>query len=183
MSAEHDSNQMLSFSITFFILLGFMPLWKALATMATVGTHPVMFSPTPPFTLLFSSHQSLSTLFTSIWYFVLISFFFVWPSVFDSLCFSYASYAVQMKRICFNFFTCVVCHMPAHVPRLPVTLSAQLPVACHQSCHSLPPTELSHWPQALTPHFMDHGPPAYFMHFSVRGCVFAWMMRNKDSEV
>lgn len=42
---------------------------------------------------------------------------------------------------------------------LPVTLPGWLPDPHHQSCSSLP-----HWPQALTPHFMDHGPHAFFYY-------------------
>lgn len=127
---------MLSFSIISFILSGFMLPRKASATMATAGTHPVMcllcFSITPPFMLLFSSHQGLSSLHNHL--------IFCFHSLFLCMSFGFlvSLLLICSSNACFNFFICVVCHISVHVPPLPVTLPAQLPVACHQSCHSLP---------------------------------------------
>lgn len=45
---------------------------------------------------------------------------------------------------------------------------------------SSPP--LPHWPQALTPHFMGHGPPPFFYYPLVRVCACVWMMRNTQTD-
>lgn len=51
---------------------------------------------------------------------------------------SYLTLISSLFSVCerFNFSTYVVLHNPA--PRLPVTLPAQLPDPCYQSCSSLP---------------------------------------------
>lgn len=77
----------------------------------------------------------------------------MWASDLDSLS---CSYVVQMHDRK-HFFTCAVSFMSARVPQLPVTLSAQLPGACHQSCHSLTPFPYRAFSLASSPYSPFHG--------------------------